>query len=84
MEGPRPVRASLSGEGGDPPGLTLECTGCKPQFRQTEAISVWLIPIRLDNSRLDQWVNPVSAGVGSIVATTTAATSTTGGRPERG
>src|SRR6266567_689426 len=57
--------------------------GWIPQFRQIEAISLWLTPTRLASSRLDQCVKPDSSGGGVNVSATTIASSTVGGRPER-
>lgn len=58
--------------------------GWRPQLRQIDAISLWLTPIRLASSRLDQCVSPVDSSGGVNVAATTIASSTTGRRPERG
>src|SRR5512144_3310672 len=53
-------------------------------FFQILATVTLLSPSSAPNSRLDQWVTPNFSGGGSRVATTTRASSTRRGRPERG
>ena len=57
--------------------------GCRFHSRQIRATEAKEIPNCLASSRADQWVMPNDGGGACKVATTTAASSMTGGRPER-
>jgi hypothetical protein len=55
--------------------------GCSPHLRQIRATHTFEMPSRAASSRLDQCVTPSVPGGGSSVASTTATSSTCGGRP---